>query len=246
MKLKNKVALVTGASRGIGRATALMLAKEGCNVAVNYEKSTEHAETVVKEIQKMGQKAIAIKCDVSNEKQVGKMVEQVIKEFGRIDVLVNNAGIVFDVPFFERTEEQWKRTFDVNNYGMFLVSKHVAKHMMKQKSGAIVNLSSTCGLNNCPPTSIDYNGTKAAVLVLTKSMAVEFSPYVRVNCIAPGWVDTDMNKDLPKNYLKSEVQKILVKRMADPKEMASVIVFLASEEASFVNGTVVVVDGGSP
>lgn len=244
MRLKNKVALVTGASRGIGRATALAMAKEGCNLVVNYEKSTEHAEKVVKEIQKMGRKAFAVKCDVSNEKQVEKMVEQTIKEFGKIDILVNNAGIVFDVPFFERTVEQWRRTLDVHLIGMFLVAKYVSKHMLKQKSGRIINISSNNGMSLSPPSSIDYNAAKAGIISMTKAMAEEFAPFILVNSVAPGWIDTDMNADLPKDYVKSETKKILLKRFAHPDEIANVIVFLASDDASYVNGSVIVVDGG--
>jgi 3-oxoacyl-[acyl-carrier protein] reductase len=244
MKLTGKVALVTGASRGIGRATALELAKEGCDVVVNYEKSTDHAEKVVKEIKKLGRKAIAIQCDVSNEKNVEKMVEQTNKEFGKIDILVNNAGIVFDVPFFERTVEQWKRTLDVNLIGTFLTSKYAAKHMLQQKSGTIINISSTNGIHTYHPDSIDYSASKAGVINATKSMAMQFSPHIRVNAIAPGWIDTDMNKDLPSEYVKTETDKILLKRFAHPEEIAKVIVFLASDDASYVNGSTLLVDGG--
>lgn len=246
MKLNGKVALVTGASRGIGRATALELAKEGCDVVVNYEKSADHAEKVVKDIQKMGQKAIAVKCDVSDEKQVEKMVEQTIKAFGKIDILVNNAGIVFDVPFFERTVEQWKRTLDVNLIGIFLTAKYAAKHMLKQKSGTIINISSTNGIHTYHPDSIDYSASKAGVINATKSMAMQFAPHIRVNAIAPGWVETEMNGKLPADYVKSEKAKVLLHRFADPKEMASVVVFLASDDASYLTGSVIVVDGGYP
>lgn len=246
MKLDGKVALVTGASRGIGKATALALAEEGCTVIVNYMKESERAKKVVEAIQKIGQKAVAIKCDVSNEKQVEKMIEQIIKEFGKIDILVNNAGIVFDVPFFERTVEQWKRTLDVNLVGIFLTSKYVSKHMLKQKSGTIINVSSTNGIHTYHPDSIDYSASKAGVINATKSMAIQFSPYIRVNAIAPGWVETEMNGKLPAGYVKSEKAKVLLNRFADPKEMASVIVFLASNDASYMTGSVIVVDGGYP
>lgn len=244
MKLSNQVALVTGASRGIGKATALRLAEEGCNVIVNYVKESEHAEKVVKEIQKMGRKAIAIQCDVSNEKQIEKMVNESIKQFGKIDVLVNNAGIVFDVPFFERTVEQWKRTLEVHLIGMFLVAKYVGKHMLAQKSGRIINISSNNGTVLSPPTSIDYNAAKAGIISMTKAMATEFAPNILVNSIAPGWIDTDMNADLPTTYVKSETEKVLLKRFAQPKEIASVVAFLASSDASYVNGATIIVDGG--
>ena len=246
MKLSGKIALVTGSSRGIGKATALQLAKEGCDVVVNYEKSESQAAKVVKEIQKLGRKSIAIKCDVSNEKQVEQMIEKTVSEFRRIDILVNNAGIVFDVPFFERTVEQWKRTLDVNLIGIFLTSKYAAKHMLKQKSGTIINISSTNGIHTYHPDSIDYSASKAGVINATKSMAMQFSPHIRVNAIAPGWIETEMNGKLPEDYVKSEKAKVLLKRFADPREIATVVAFLASDDASYMTGSVIVVDGGYP
>jgi 3-oxoacyl-[acyl-carrier protein] reductase len=241
MKLKNKVALITGASRGIGRATALLFAKEGANIIVNYCKAEKEANFVVQDIKKLGSDAIAIKCDVSKENEVKQMVEKAIKKFGKIDILVNNAGIVFDVPFKNRTVEHWKRTLDVNLIGAFICAKYVTLHM---KKGHIVNIASTNGIDACSPESMDYDASKAGLISLTKNLAQELAPNIFVNCVAPGWIDTDINKDLPKDYVKSETQKILLKRFGKPEEIAKTVLFFVSDDASFVTGTTIVVAGG--
>ncbi|MBI3623755.1 SDR family oxidoreductase [Candidatus Pacearchaeota archaeon] len=246
MKFKNKVALVTGASRGIGRATALRLAQDGCDVAVNYIKDEKSAQSAVNEITKLGRKAIAIKADVSDETQVKQMIDKTIKAFGKIDILVNNAGIVWDIPLFEKTMDQFERTIDVNFKGVFLCSKYVALEMKKAKSGIIINISSTNAINTLSPDSIDYDATKAAVISMTKNFATELAPNIRVNCIAPGWVETDINNKLSEEYKKEEAEQILLKRFGKPEEIASVVAFLASEDASFITGSIIVVDGGYP
>jgi 3-oxoacyl-[acyl-carrier protein] reductase len=244
MKLKNKVALVTGSSRGIGRATALLFAKEGAKIIVNCSKSEDKAKKVVEEIKKLGSDAISLKCDVSQEQEVKGMMAEAIKKFGKIDILVNNAGIVYDIPLFEKTVEQWDKTLGVNLKGVFLCSKYASENMKKNGSGTIINISSSNGLNTTSPESADYDASKAAVINLTKSLAEELAPNIRVNAIAPGWVDTEMNKDLPKDFIKEERKKTFMKRFADPKEIANVALFLASEEASFMTGSNVLVDGG--
>jgi len=242
MKLKNKVALITGSSRGIGRATALLFAKEGANIVVNYSKSEKESNKVIDEIKKLGSEAIGIKCDVSNEKQVKKMVEQTIKKFGKIDILVNNAGVVFDVPFKERTVDQWKRTLDVNLIGVFLCCKYIAPHM--PKGGRIVNISSTNGINSFSPDAMDYDTSKAGVIILTRDLAKELAPNILVNSVAPGWVDTAINKDLSKDFVEKETKKIYLKRFAQPEEIAKTILFLASDDASYITGVTLIVDGG--
>jgi len=245
MKLKNKVAIVTGSSRGIGKVTALLFAKEGAKVVINYLLS-EEKETllVVDEIKKMGSEAIAVKCDVSEESQVKKMIKQTLDEFGKIDILVNNAGVVFDVPFFERTVEQWKRTLDVNLLGTFLCSKYASEQMLKNNGGKIINVSSTNGINSFSPEAMDYDASKAGIIILTRDLAKELAPKIQVNSIAPGWVDTEMNKDLPQNFVKEEMEKIYLKRFAKPEEIAKSILFLASDDASYITGSILKVDGG--
>src|SRR3989344_5816520 len=199
MRFKDKVVLITGASRGIGKATALSFAREGAKIIVNYNNAEKEANDVVKEISKIGSEAIAIKCDVSKEEEVKKMILEGVKKFGKIDILVNNAGIVFDVPLFEKTLEQWNKTLGVNLIGVFLCSKYAAPHIKKQKSGAIINISSTNGLDTLSTESADYDASKAGVISLTKNLA---------------------------------------------SELAKAVLFLASDDASFITGTTLVVDGG--
>ncbi len=243
MKLKGKVALVTGSSRGIGRATAIAFAREGAKVAVNYSTSKDEADRVVKEIEKLGGKAIVVGCDVSDEKQVKSMIETIVKELGKIDILVNNAGIVFDIPFNEKTVDQWTKTLGVNLVGQFLTSKYAVPQM--NDGGRIINISSTNGIYSMHPESMDYDASKAGVIAVTKALAQELVPRkILVNSIAPGWINTKMNSELPPDFVKVETERIWVKRFGEPEEIANVAVFLASEDSSYVNGTVIVVDGG--
>ncbi len=241
---KNKVVLVTGSSRGIGKATALLFAKKEAKLVVNYSSSEKEACAVVNEIKNLGSEAITIKCDVSNESEVKKMVQKTIDKFGKIDILVNNAGIVFDVPFFERTVEQWKKTLDVNLLGTFLCSKYVSKQMLKTGGGKIINISSTNGIDCFSPEAIDYDTSKAGIIIMTRDLAKELAPTIQVNSIAPGWVDTKMNKDLPKDFIKKETENIYLKRFAKPEEIANAVLFLASDAASYITGSILKVDGG--
>ena len=243
MQFKEKVVLITWASKWIGKATALSFAKEWAKVIVNYFSSDKEALSVVNEIKKIGSEAIAIKCNISEEIDIQKMIEQSIHTFGKIDILVNNAWIVFDVPFFERTVDQFKRTLDVNLIGTFLCSKYVAKEMLKKDWGKIINISSTNALEDFSPEAIDYDTSKAWIIVLTRDLAKQLAPRINVNAVAPGRVDTDMNKNLPDSFIQEETEKIYLKRFANPNEIANVILFLASEKASFVNWSVLKVDG---
>jgi 3-oxoacyl-[acyl-carrier protein] reductase len=244
MKLKNKVALITGASRGIGKATALLFAKEGAKIVVNYFSSEKDANNVVNIIRKTGSEAIAIKCDVSKENEVKKMIGKIIKTFGKIDILVNNAGIVFDAPLFKKKTEQFKRTLDVNLLGNFFCSKYTSEKMLKKKSGKIINISSTNAINSFNPDAIDYDASKAGIIALTKDFAKELAPNIQVNAIAPGWVNTDMNKGLSKKFIKNETEKIYLKRFAEPEEIARSILFFASEDSNYITGSTQVIDGG--
>lgn len=244
MKLKDKVALITGSSRGIGNAIALLFAEEGAKIVVNYLNSESEAHKTVEKIKKLGSEAIAIKCDVSQESEIKNMIGKTVKEFGKIDILVNNAGLVYDVPLFEKTVEQWKRTFDVNLIGFFLCSKYTSKHMLEQGSGVIVNIASTNGITNTDPTSADYDASKAGIISLTRNLAAELAPKIRVNSIAPGWIDTDMNKDLPKDLLKEELENVFMKRFGKAEEVAKAALFLVSDDASYITGSTLIVDGG--
>ena len=241
----NKNVLVTGGTRGIGEAISREFAKKGYDLIINYVNSNKKAQNLKQELEKeYNIKVLPIQADISNEKEIKDMVDTAINEFGKIDVLVNNAGIVIDREFEDRTVEDWKKTLDINLIAPFVLTKLVGKEMMKQKSGAIINISSTNGINTYYPTSVDYDASKSGLISLTYDSAVQFSPYVRVNCIAPGWVNTEMNKELPEDFVKEETEKILVKRFAEPEEIAKVVTFLASEDASYVNSTVIKVDGG--
>jgi len=244
MRFKNKTVLITGSSRGIGKATAIAFAREGANVVVNYVKNKVAAEEAVAEIKKLGVGAIAIQADVASEDDVRKMMEKTVEHFGSIDFLVNNAGIVFDVPLLEKTMEQWERTLHVNLIGTFLCIKYAAPHMKKQSGGAIVNISSTNGVDSLSPESADYDASKAGVISLTKNFAQSLAPSIRVNAVAPGWVDTEINKDLSKDYVESETEHIALKRWGRPEEIAKAVLFLCSENASFITGTTLIVDGG--
>jgi 3-oxoacyl-[acyl-carrier protein] reductase len=244
--LKNKVALIAGASRGIGRATAIELAKCGANVVINYLQSddakvSEFAKNLETDYDIT---AMAIRADISDESAVKDMVSSIIAKFGRIDILVNNAGIAIDKDFDDRTLDDWQKTFETNLFGMFSLSKLVGEIMVMQKYGKIVNLSSSSGTYDFSPYAVDYNASKAGIISLTKSLAIQFAPFVNVNAVAPGWVDTDMNKDLSADYMAEEMKKVALGRAAAPKEVAKIITFLASDDASYVNGTTIEVHGG--
>ena len=241
----NKVALVTGSSRGIGKAIITDFAKKGYNVVINYIKEYNEAEKLKEKLEnEYSIKALTIKADVSNEDEVQEMVANIKKEFKRIDVLVNNAGIAIDKEFEDRTVEDWKKTLSVNLIAPFIVSKYVGNEMLKNKSGRIINISSTNGINTFFPTSIDYDASKAGLINLTHNLAIQFAPYINVNCVAPGWVNTDMNKELPKDLIEEETNRIYKKRFAEPSEIAKVVTFLASDDADYINDEIIKVDGG--
>lgn len=245
MNSKNKVVLVTGSSRGIGKAIIIEFANKGYDVVINYAKNHYEAKKTQEEIEsKYNAKALVIEADVSNEQQVVSMIERIIAELGRIDVVVNNAGIVYDVEFDERTVLQWQETLNVNLIGPFLVSKYASKYMLENKKGKIINISSTNGINTCYPTSIDYDASKAGLISLTHNLALQFAPYINVNAVAPGWVNTEMNKLLDKDFLDAEKEKICLRKFAEPEEIAKLVYFLASDDANYINDEVIRIDGG--
>lgn len=238
----NKVALITGSARGIGKATSIKFASKGYDVVINYIESDTEAQEVKNYIESnYNVKALTIKADVSDEIQVKNMVEEIISTFGHIDALVNNAGIAYDRDFNDITIEEFERTLKVNVIGPFIVSREVTKHM---KKGTIVNISSTNGTKTISPECLDYNISKVGLQSLTRDLAFYLKPNIRVNAIAIGWADTDMNKDLPEEYLAEEKAKIYIERFADPSEIANTIYFLSSEESSYINGEILVIDGG--
>jgi len=239
----NKVVLVTGSSRGIGKATIIEFASKGYNVIINYSNSKNEALDLKQYVESTyGIKALTIKADISQEAEVKEMVSSIIKEFGKIDVLVNNAGIVYDRSFEEITIQEFEKTLKVNVIGAFIVAREVAKYM--KKGSAIVNVSSTNGTKTISPECLDYNISKVGLQSLTRDLAFQFKPNIRVNAVAIGWADTDMNKDLPQDYIDDETSKIYLERFANPSEIAKTIYFLASDEASYINSEIVTIDGG--
>lgn len=241
----NKVVLVTGGSRGIGRAISLAFAKSEYDIVINYKERDTSALELKREIEdKYSSHVLLVKADVSSEEQVKNMVDKTIATYGKIDCLVNNAGIAIDKEFEDRTVIDFTKTLSTNLIGPFLVSKYVGSKMVENRGGKIINISSTNGINCFFPTSIDYDASKAGVINLTHNLAIQFAPYVNVNCVAPGWVNTEMNQDLPEDFLAEEKDKIYLKRFAEPEDIAKVVLFLASDDACFINGEVIKVDGG--
>ncbi len=238
-----KVVLITGGATGIGKATVLEFAKHGWDVVLNYYKSEKAARKLAKEVEeKFGTEVLPFQADVSDEKQVKSMVLAAVKKFGRIDSVVNNAGMVLDRDFEKITAQEFKRVLEVNLIGPFLVSREAARHM--KKGASIVNVSSTNGTKTISPECLDYNASKVGLQSLTRDLAFHFKPNIRVNAVAIGWADTDMNKDLPKEYVAEENAKIWLGKFAKPEQIASAIYFLCDDASSYVNGEVLVVDGG--
>lgn len=243
--MEKKVVLVTGGSKGIGAATVEVFSQHDYNIVLNYAHDDESAKKVKEEIEsKYSVSVLASKADVSNKEEVQKMVQTAIDTFGQIDVLVNNAGIAIDQTFEDKTELEFRKVLDVNLIGPFLMSKEVGMRMQEQGYGKIINVSSTNGLDTLYPESMDYDASKAGLISLTTNLATAFAPIIQVNAVAPGWVNTEMNKELDSDFIKEEEQKILLGRFAEPREIASVIYFLTTKEADYINGTVIRIDGG--
>lgn len=233
----NRVVLVTGASRGLGVSIAKVFLENKDIVYVNYFRSRNKAE----ELGKKYELAIPIYCDVSNEQEVKEMIEQIKKEQGHLDIIVNNAGIAKDSLVEDKTKESFTTVLQTNLIGPFLVCKYGRKIM---KKGNIINISSNTGIDAYYPYGLDYDASKAGLISLTHNLAIEYAPNIRVNAVAPGWINTDMNKELDEEFKKEECKKILLNRFAEPSEVANVVFFLASEEASYINDSIIKVDGG--
>ena len=238
----NKNVLITGGSSGLGKSTAELFAKKGYNIIISYNTHKKEAEALKEELEKKYNiKVLSIKVDITKEEEIQQMIKEITDKFNTIDVLVNNAGIAIDTTFEDKTKEIFKKTLEVNLVGTFLVSKYVSKIM---KKGSIINISSTNGIDSYYPFSMDYDSSKAGVNLLTKNLAIELAPNIRVNAIAPGWINTPMNKDLSKEFKEEEIKKIALQRFAEPEEIANIIYFLATEEASYINGSIIIADGG--
>ncbi len=243
--MNKKVAIITGARRGLGRTTAIEFAKLGYDIVINDKEEEEKLNELEKIIkQNYNVDCISIYSDISKEENVLKLRDIVINKFNRIDVLINNAAIVCDMPISDRKTELFNNTIINNVTSTYLMSKYIGKYMYECKSGKIINISSTNGINTFFPTSIDYDASKAGIISLTHNFAIEFSPYVLVNSVAPGWINTEMNKQLPDDLVKEETDKIYLKRFAEPEEVANLIIFLASDKNTYINGETIKIDGG--
>jgi 3-oxoacyl-[acyl-carrier protein] reductase len=242
--LKDKIAIVTGASRGIGRAIALSLAEAGADVVVNYAGSETAAREVAGEIEKLGRKSLVVQTDVANSEQVGQMVQQTLDHFGRIDILINNAGITRDNLLMRMKDEEWDQVINTNLKGVYNCIKAVTRPMMKQRSGRIINISSVVGsLGN--PGQANYVAAKAGVIGLTKSVAREMaSRGITVNAVAPGFIETDMTAKLSEDLQTSLLAQIPLQRLGQPEDIAQLVRFLASDQASYITGQTMHVDGG--
>ena len=240
-----RVVLITGAAGGIGGAIALELAENGYDIAVNYLHSQEKAFELKRKIEDLGVRCTAVQADVSKEEEVERMVRQIEEELGSVDILINNAAIDEPDLFHQKTAEQFRRILDVNVVGAYNCAKAVYPHMKEQEYGNIVNISSTNGINTYYPMCFDYDASKAALNSLTHDLAVQFAPYVRVNAIAPGFIGTEKELEgYDEEFLKQETEKILLRRYGEPEEVAHLVKFLISEEADYINNTIIRIDGG--
>ncbi|MBU3174560.1 3-oxoacyl-[acyl-carrier-protein] reductase [Clostridium estertheticum] len=244
LMLKGKTAVVTGASRGIGRAIALKLAKHGANVVVNYRNSVDAVQEVVKEIEDLGVKVLAIQADISSYDDVENMIKKSVEEFGSIDILVNNAGITKDGLLMRMKEADFDSVIDINLKGAFNCTRHVAAIMLKQRSGRIINISSVSGITG-NAGQVNYSAAKAGIIGMTKSVAREFGGRgVTCNAVAPGYIQTDMTEDLSAKVKDTIMSTIPLKRLGRPEDVANVVAFLATDEAAYITGQVINVDGG--
>lgn len=242
----NKVVLVTGGAQGIGKAIVLELAKNHYDVVINYLTSNKAATLLEEEIKKnYDVRVMTIQADVSKEEEVDAMISLIEKKWGGVDILINNAAVDLSNLFHLKTADEFRKTLDVNVVGAFNCSKRVYRHMLDQEYGRIINVSSTNGINTYYPMCIDYDASKAALISLTHNLAFEYGPYINVNAIAPGFIGTENELDgYDEEFLKEEQEKIMVNRYGKPEEVAYLVKFLISDEANFINNTIIRIDGG--
>ncbi len=242
--LKGKVALVTGASKGIGREVAITLAQYGADVVVNYNGSKDKAYEVAKEIEALGQKALVVQCSVSDYEACGAMIQQSIDTFGKIDILVNNAGITKDNLVMKMTTEDFDAVIDTNLKGTFNTIKHLYRPFLKQRQGRIINMTSVVGIAGNAGQA-NYAASKAGVIGLTKSMAKELaSRNITVNAVAPGYIDTEMTQEMSDSAKEAVLSAIPLKRVGTTKDVAEMVAYLASDKGAYITGQVISVDGG--
>ena len=231
------ILLITGGTSGLGYATVKKL--ENCKIILTYNNNALKAESMKSE------NIDVFKCDMTSENDIKKLYNYVVDKYGYIDVLINNAAIAIDTLYEDKTKENFIKTLDTNLIGPFLLSRYFGDLMYQRKSGKIINISSTNGIDTNYPMSLDYDASKAGLISLTRNLALQYAPYVLVNAVAPGWINTEMNKNLDNDFIDNETKKILLNRFAEPEEIANVIKFLVSDDASYINNTVIRIDGGS-
>ena len=241
-----RVALVTGGAKGIGAAIVRELAANGYDVVINYLTSEREAEVLASSLtSKFGINALVYQCDVADENEVDMMISFIEEHLGGVDILINNAAIDLSNMWHEKSPEDFRRTLDVNVVGAYNVARRVANHMYDKKWGRIINISSTNGINTYYPMCVEYDASKAALISLTHNLSVEFAPYVTVNAIAPGFIGTESElKNYDEEFLKEEQEKILVGRYGKPEEVAKLVAFLVSDDAGYINNSVIRIGGG--
>lgn len=242
--MKRKTVLVTGSSIGLGSAIIEKYASNNYNVVITYNNNKDEALKLNEKIKKYNIDSLVVKCDISNENDIENMKNAIIDKFGKLDILINNASISNDSLVSDKTKENFMRILEVNLVGTFLVSRVFGNLMYKNKKGTIINIGSTNGIDTYYEYSLDYDSSKAGVINLTHNLANYYSPYVNVNCVCPGWINTPMNKDMDYDFRKNEENKILLNRFAEPYEIASLVYFLGTEEASYINDSIIRIDGG--
>ena len=239
-----RVVLVTGSSSGIGREIVRKLASD-YEVIIHYNNSGHDAFKLKDELDRLYNKVVmVVKCDLSSEVEIDNMLENIYNRYTNIDILVNNAGIAIDTLVEDKTKDNFIKTLEINTIAPFLLMKKIGIKMKENKYGNIVNISSTNGIDTIYPESLDYDASKSALISVSKNMAQCLAPYVRVNTVCPGWVNTRMNSELDDTFIESEKENILLGRFASPEEIANVVKFLVSDEASYVNNSIIRVDGG--
>lgn len=241
--MNKKCVLVTGSSIGLGASIIKKYASMGYNTIITYNSHKDEAIELQKEINdKYNTESLVIKCDISKEKDIENLKNEIISKFNKLDVLVNNASIAIDTTFSDKTKENYMKILEVNLVGTFLVSKIMSTIMNDNSS--IINISSTNGIDTYYEYSLDYDSSKAGIINLSHNLANYLSPKIRVNTICPGWINTPMNKDMDTEFKKQEEDKILLKRFAEPNEIANLVYFISSDDASYINDSVIRIDGG--
>lgn len=245
VKLEGKVALVTGAARGIGKAISKLYVKEGAKIVINYNRSEKEASALAEELEKISKDILVVKADVSKVNEVKEMVQKTVERFGQIHILVNNAGILVPEVFVESKEDIWDQTIDINLKGAYLCAREIAPLMLKQEKGKIINISSICGLSEKSALkNTAYVASKTGMLGLTRSLAVNLGPKINVNAICPGMTDTEMLTSLGPERRKAGIEESLLKRIGKPEDIANAALFLASDDSDFMTGEFLTISGG--